>query len=109
MPADLEALAAEAEAVALDAAKRSPFPEDSWIVGYDPAFTKELGSRGWIGMVWPEEYGGHGRSVLERVVVYEQLIKHGDPICAGRFADRQMGPSLRQARPDGQHRRGRPA
>jgi alkylation response protein AidB-like acyl-CoA dehydrogenase len=29
-------------------------------------------------------------------VVYEQLIKHGAPICAGWFADRQMGPTLLQ-------------
>ena len=56
-------------------------------------------------MVWPEEYGGHGRSVLERFVVYEQLIKHGAPICAGWFADRQMGPSLLQFGTDEQRRR----
>jgi alkylation response protein AidB-like acyl-CoA dehydrogenase len=47
-------------------------------------------------MTWPKADGGHGRSVLERFVVYEQLIKHGAPICAGWFADRQMGPSLLQ-------------
>jgi alkylation response protein AidB-like acyl-CoA dehydrogenase len=93
---ELEELAAEAEAVARDAAKRSSFPEDSWIVGYDPELTRELGRRGWIGMTWPVEEGGHGRSVLERFVVYEQLIKHGAPIAAGWFADRQMGPSLLQ-------------
>jgi alkylation response protein AidB-like acyl-CoA dehydrogenase len=96
LPPELEALRAEAETVAREAAQRSSFPEDSWIVGYDPAFTKELGVRGWIGMTWPKEEGGHGRSVLERFVVYEQLIKHGAPICAGWFADRQMGPSLLQ-------------
>ncbi|MGI8662585.1 MAG: acyl-CoA dehydrogenase family protein [Acidimicrobiales bacterium] len=95
-PPELEALAAEAEVVAIEAAKRSSFPEDSWIVGYDPELTKELARRGWIGMTWPVEEGGHGRSVLERFVVYEQLIKHGAPICAGWFADRQMGPSLLQ-------------
>ncbi len=50
---ELEELAAEAEAVALEAAKRSSFPEDSWIVGYDPELTRDLGRRGWIGMTWP--------------------------------------------------------
>jgi alkylation response protein AidB-like acyl-CoA dehydrogenase len=93
---ELDQLAAEAEAVALQATKRTEFPEDSWIVGYDPELTKELGRRGWIGMTWPLEEGGHGRSILERFVVYEQLIKHGAPIAAGWFADRQMGPSLLQ-------------
>lgn len=93
---ELESLRAEAEAVALEASRRSTFPEDSWIVGYDPDFTRELGARGWIGMTWPKEEGGHGRSALERFIVYEQLIKHGAPICAGWFADRQMGPTLLQ-------------
>ena len=91
---ELDELAAEAEAVAIEATKRTSFPEDSWIVGYDPEFTRQLGRRGWIGMTWPLDEGGHGRSVLERFVVYEQLIKHGAPIAAGWFADRQMGPSL---------------
>jgi alkylation response protein AidB-like acyl-CoA dehydrogenase len=93
---ELDELASEAEAVAVEAAKRSSFPEDSWIVGYDPELTRDLGRRGWIGMTWPVAEGGHGRSVLERFVVYEQLIKHGAPIAAGWFADRQMGPSLLQ-------------
>jgi len=43
---ELDALREEAVAVALEAAKRSSFPEDSWIVGYDPEFTRELGQRG---------------------------------------------------------------
>ena len=93
---ELVALQAEAGAVARSAAMRSPFPEDSWLVGYDPELTQELGERGWIGMTWPTSVGGHGRSPLERFVVYEQLIKHGAPICAGWFADRQIGPSLLQ-------------
>jgi alkylation response protein AidB-like acyl-CoA dehydrogenase len=106
---ELEELASEAEAVALEAAKRSPFPEDSWIVGYDPDLTRDLARRGWIGMTWPVEEGGHGRSVLERFVVYEQLIKHGAPIAAGWFADRQMGPSLLQFGTPEQRRRWIPA
>jgi alkylation response protein AidB-like acyl-CoA dehydrogenase len=93
---ELKQLQSEAHTVALDAATRSAFPEDSWLVGYDPGFTEELGARGWIGMTWPNSEGGHGRSALERFVVYEELIKHGAPICASWFADRQMGPSLLQ-------------
>ena len=96
LPPELDALQQEAAEVAREGARRSPFPEDSWIVGFDPEFTRELARRGWIGMTWPAEEGGHGRSVLERFVVYEQLIKHGAPIAAGWLADRQMGPSLLQ-------------
>src|SRR5690349_19887705 len=91
---ELQELADEATGVALEAAKRSPFPEDSWLVGYDPEFTRQLGQRGWIGMTWPEDEGGHGRTALERFVIYEALIANGAPIAAGWFADRQIGPSL---------------
>ncbi len=93
---DLTALADEAAAVAAEWSARTPFPEDSWIVGYDEALAKELAARGWIGMTWPIEDGGGGRSPLERFVVFEQLIAGGAPIAACWFADRQMGPSLLQ-------------
>jgi alkylation response protein AidB-like acyl-CoA dehydrogenase len=34
--------------------------------GFDPEFSRKLGERGWIGMTWPKEFGGHGRTSLER-------------------------------------------
>jgi alkylation response protein AidB-like acyl-CoA dehydrogenase len=93
---ELDALREEAVAVAVEATAGVDFPENGWIIGHSPAFAKELGDRGWIGMTWPVEEGGHGRSALERFVVYEALIEHGAPIAAMWFADRQMGPSLLQ-------------
>src|SRR5689334_11210061 len=30
----------------------------SWM-GFDAAFSRKLGARGWIGMTWPKKYGGH--------------------------------------------------
>jgi alkylation response protein AidB-like acyl-CoA dehydrogenase len=96
VPPELDALHDEATALGMEWAARSPFPEDSWIVGHDAAFAKELGARGWIGMTWPVEEGGHGRSPLERFVVYEALIANGAPVAASWFADRQMGPTLLQ-------------
>jgi alkylation response protein AidB-like acyl-CoA dehydrogenase len=93
---ELDALREEATALALDWAGRSDFPEDSWIVGYNADFAKELAARGWIGMTWPVEHGGHGRTALERFVVFEALIANGAPVAAMWFADRQMGPTLLQ-------------
>src|SRR4051812_4667854 len=69
-------------------------PDDSWLIGHDADFARELGDRGWLGMTWPAEYGGHERSPLERFVVFEQLIGAGAPIAAAWFADRQIGPTL---------------
>ena len=71
-------------------------PEDSWLIGSSRAFSLELAQRNWIGMTWPIEEGGHGRSVLERFVVYEALIAGGAPIATSWFADRQIGPTLLQ-------------
>jgi alkylation response protein AidB-like acyl-CoA dehydrogenase len=91
---ELVALQAEAREVGMAASKRAEVPEDTWITGHDRDFAEELGARGWLGMTWPVEHGGGGRSILERFVVFEQLISTGAPIAAAWFADRQMGPSL---------------
>jgi len=96
LPPELQSLAEEAAALAARWSASRPFPEDSWIVGHDEALAKDLAARGWIGMTWPAEDGGGGRSALERFVVVEQLIAGGAPIAAVWFADRQMGPTLLQ-------------
>ena len=89
---DLEALAAEARAVA--ETWSSPVPEDSWLIGHSREFSLELARRGWLGMTWPVEEGGGGRSPLERLEVFEALIAGGAPVAYSWFADRQIGPTL---------------
>jgi alkylation response protein AidB-like acyl-CoA dehydrogenase len=65
----------------------------SWSA-FDAEFSRKLGARGWIGMTWPTEYGGHARSALERYVVIEELLAAGAPVAAHWIADRQSGPLL---------------
>src|SRR5882724_11620064 len=65
----------------------------SWM-GFDAQFSRKLGERGWIGMVWPERYGGQGRNSLERYVVLEELLAAGAPVAGHWIADRQSGPLL---------------
>lgn len=67
---------------------------DTWLTRWDREFTRELGRRGWLGMTIPSEYGGHGRTFLERFVVTEELLVVGAPVAAQWIADRQIGPSL---------------
>ncbi|MGE2833116.1 acyl-CoA dehydrogenase family protein [Mycobacterium sp. SMC-4] len=67
---------------------------DAWQSSIDTEFSRRLGERGWLGMTLPVEYGGHGRSALERFVVTEELLAHGAPVAAHWIADRQMGPSI---------------
>lgn len=67
---------------------------DTWLTRWDREFTRELGRREWLGMTIPTEYGGHGRTFLERFVVTEELLVVGAPVAAQWVADRQIGPSL---------------
>jgi alkylation response protein AidB-like acyl-CoA dehydrogenase len=67
---------------------------DGWLSGWDERFTAALAARGWLGMTVPKEYGGHGRSFLERFVVTEELLAAGAPVAAHWIADRQIVPSL---------------
>jgi len=63
---------------------------ESWS-GHDADFSRKLGAKGWIGMTWPKQYGGHERSALERYVVMEETLAAGAPVSLHWVADRQSG------------------
>jgi len=67
---------------------------DCWIMGYDPEFSKRVGAKGWIGLTWPKEHGGQGRSHTDRLVLTEEMLRYGAPAACHWFADRQVGGSL---------------
>ena len=96
LPTAVAALAEQARAVAITMADEADLTEDSWLIGNDADVARDLGRRGWLGMTWPLSEGGHGRTALERFVVFEQLIANGAPIASSWFADRQIGPTLLQ-------------
>ena len=62
--------------------------------GFDREFSLKVGARGWIGMLWPKQYGGHERSALERYVMLEEMLAGGAPVSAHWVADRQSGPTV---------------
>ena len=66
---------------------------ESWS-GHDRAFSRKMGERGWLGMTWPKQYGGHERTALERYVVLEEMLAAGAPVGHHWVADRQSGPSI---------------
>ena len=82
---------------------------DSWLSGFDPDFTARLADRGWIGMTWPQQYGGGGRTGIERYVVLEELLAAGTPLAAHWFADRQIGPAILRHGTEAQRRELLPA
>jgi alkylation response protein AidB-like acyl-CoA dehydrogenase len=75
-------------------ADRKPVEKaESW-TGTDAAFSRQMGQRGWIGMTWPKQHGGHERSALERYVVLEEMLAAGAPVALHWIADRQSGPLI---------------
>ena len=95
LPPETEALRREVrDFVAAELAAGAFRPRvDSWLTT-SRDFSNKLGKRGWIGMTWPKEYGGHGRTSLERYVVTEELLAAGAPLSLHWTADRQSGPLL---------------
>src|SRR5215813_12331494 len=60
------------------------FPLDGMDAGYGSgahsrAFMKALGERGWIGMCWPEAFGGHAKPMFFKLVLFEELALAGAP------------------------------
>jgi 3-oxocholest-4-en-26-oyl-CoA dehydrogenase alpha subunit len=60
----------------------------------DPDFSQRLAARGWVGMALPKAYGGGDRTVVERFLVVEELLRWGAPVGYHWVADRQTGPML---------------
>ncbi|MGQ0621734.1 MAG: acyl-CoA dehydrogenase family protein [Panacagrimonas sp.] len=95
LPASVPALRAEVREFL--AAELGPVPAEQrancW-ARFDADFSRKLGARGWVGMVWPTPYGGHERSPIERYVVIEELLAAGAPVGAHWIADRQSAMNI---------------
>ncbi len=75
----------------------------SWS-GYDAAFSRALGARGWLGLTFPREFGGGGRSGFARHVVVEEFLSVGAPVGAHWIAERQSAPLILKYGTDAQKR-----
>jgi alkylation response protein AidB-like acyl-CoA dehydrogenase len=95
IPAEAEPLRKQVRAFLAEALKDRPAlrKADSWM-GADPAFSRELGRRGWLGMALPKRYGGQEAGPFARYVVIEELLAAGAPVSAHWIADRQSGPLI---------------
>ncbi len=62
--------------------------------GFSQEFSKKLAERNWIGVAWPEEYGGRGLGIIEQLIFREELISAEAPIGYHMTAERQVGPTL---------------
>jgi alkylation response protein AidB-like acyl-CoA dehydrogenase len=87
------------EALALRGEVRAFIAEHQHLMGFTRSefsrdFSRAMGKRGWIGMTWPKQYGGHERSAFERYVMIEEMLAAGAPLSAHYIGDRQSGPNI---------------
>ena len=51
--------------------------------GVGPALrrvVRQMGEDGWLGIGWPEEWGGQGRSAIEQFVFFDESMRAGAPV-----------------------------
>ncbi len=65
-------------------------------------FKRLLGRKGLLGISWPEEYGGGGKSLLHQFILTEELGYHGLPY--GGLSLTSVGPTLFRAGTEEQRR-----
>ena len=39
-----------------------------------------MGADGWLGIGWPKEYGGQGRSPIEQFIFFDESMRAGAPV-----------------------------
>src|SRR5450759_2373105 len=39
-----------------------------------------MGAAGWLGIGWPKEYGGQGRSAIEQFIFWDETYRAGGPL-----------------------------
>ena len=41
---------------------------------------RQMGRDGWLGIGWPTEYGGQGRSDIEQFIFFDESMRAGAPV-----------------------------
>ena len=63
-------------------------------VAFGRRWQAKLAADGWVGLTWPEAYGGRGLGALENYVVIEELARARAPELVGRIGINLVGPTL---------------
>ena len=96
LPPETEDLRADVRAFLSDEIARGTFDPGLGLGqdAFDRGFSQRVGAKGWIGMTWPKQYGGHERTHLDRYVVTEEMRAVTAPTWCHFVADRQSGPVI---------------
>jgi 3-oxocholest-4-en-26-oyl-CoA dehydrogenase alpha subunit len=65
--------------------------------GVGPAvrrIVKQMASDGWLGIGWPTEYGGQGRSAIEQFIFFDESMRSGAPV--PMLTINTVGPTIMQ-------------
>jgi alkylation response protein AidB-like acyl-CoA dehydrogenase len=63
-------------------------------VAFGREWQAKLASGRWVGVPWPEEYGGRGAGAVEHFIVTEELARARAPELVGRIGINLVGPTL---------------
>jgi len=63
-------------------------------VAFGREWQAQLAGGRWVGVAWPEEYGGRGGGPVEHYVVTEELARARAPELVGRIGVNLVGPTL---------------
>lgn len=55
---------------------------------------RSLHEAGFVGMTWPKEYGGRGATLMEQIIVNQELARAGAPKVVGQVGVDVVGPSI---------------
>lgn len=108
-PAEVDFQREVRDFLAAELPKGSYFPGLGMDSAWDPAFSRKLAARGWLGMTLPRRYGGSDRPAVDRFVLTEELLRWGAPLEYHWIADRQTGPIINRFGTEEQRERFLPA
>ena len=77
------ALVAELRAYFASVVSDAVLDEVAGTEGGGPLYTKalrQMGADGWLGIGWPKEFGGQGRSSIEQYIFFDEVQRAGFPI-----------------------------
>jgi alkylation response protein AidB-like acyl-CoA dehydrogenase len=66
------------------------------------AIVRQMGEDGWLGIGWPVEYGGQGRSEVEQFIFFDESMRSGAPV--PMLTTNTVGPTIMRYGSDEQKR-----
>src|SRR5213078_3447234 len=58
------------------------------------AWQKTMAEAGYVGMDWPREFGGRGATIVEMVILYQEMARAESPQILNRGGVSMLGPTL---------------